>query len=626
MKEKSLRRGYTIVEVAIVIFLVSVLSATSVFILGSSKTTGSDALAQATADSTIDAALNILVQDGSLDLASTTRLALENPGVNIVAATVASTGDSYASVSVKNGVVAVAVLGTDGSCWMLRQDMTGGTSQRSRQYVLVTDASKRPCNGNSAWSTDALALSSKRGKSWSRPAVWGSTSSGALDSASVVYRASSATAGTQSLKNEGTAGPLLNATFGSSSSIDSLDPTVLIYDGYPYLYLSGASGNSVTAPSSSTTNVTVDLQLQAKIEPDDLTPASSQVIISKYSPSLTQYAYALILEPSGNLSLKWASAAAPTAAITATSTASLTTQSLTKLWVKAAAVTSSTTNTISFYTSSEGSGWTKLGSDVVVNSSAPLNQTSTQLTVGSYGDYSSPFMGKIYKAEVRSSSGVLRAAFDPADCVATGLTCSGTSNETWTVQRATVGKQSAIVTRTTLLMGSSVLSAPSSTLADLSSTGYLTVILALRYYSSASDSVLAGKFDNTSTSKAGWAVSPSSSGMRAVASSTGLSGSFAAATVLPVVGATSLLAARYSAPTRTVKVWSNTVSQSATGLSNPWAGLSNSHYLALGASMNSAGTTSAHSSYELVGFALFNTALTDEEIARAGAELQRSAS
>jgi len=122
-----LQRGYTIVEVAIVIFLVSVLSATSVFILGSSKTTGSDALAQATADSTIDAALNILIQDGSLDLASTARLALENPGVNIVASTVASVGDSYASVSVKDGVVAVAVLGTDGSCWMLRQDMTGGT-------------------------------------------------------------------------------------------------------------------------------------------------------------------------------------------------------------------------------------------------------------------------------------------------------------------------------------------------------------------------------------------------------------------------------------------------------------------------------------------------------------------
>ena len=66
-------------EVAIVIFLISVLSATSVFILGSSKTTGSDALAQATADSTIDAALNILIQDGSLDRASSARLALENP-------------------------------------------------------------------------------------------------------------------------------------------------------------------------------------------------------------------------------------------------------------------------------------------------------------------------------------------------------------------------------------------------------------------------------------------------------------------------------------------------------------------------------------------------------------------
>jgi hypothetical protein len=621
-----LQRGYTIVEVAIVIFLVSVLSATSVFILGSSKTTGSDALAQATADSTIDAALNILIQDGSLDLASTARLALENPGVNIVAPTVASVGDSYASVSVKDGVVAVAVLGTDGSCWMLRQDMTGGTSLRSRQYVLVTDASSRPCSGNSAWSTDALALSAKRGKSWSRPVVWGATSAGALDSASVIYRAASATAGTQTLKNEGTAGPLLNATLGSSSSADSLDPTVLMFEGYPYLYLSGASGNAVTSPSSSAANVTTDLQLQAKIEPDDLTPTASQAIVAKYSPSGAQYAYALILEPTGSLSLKWASAVAPSVAITATSTASLTTQTLTKLWVKASAVTSSTTNTVSFYTSSEGSQWTKLGSDVVVSSSAPLNQTATQLTVGSYGDYSSPFIGKIYKAEIRSSSGVLRAAFDPTDCTTSGLTCTGTSNETWSVQRAAVGKQSAIVTRTTLLMGSSILSAPSSTLADLSSTGYLTVVLALRYYSSATDSVLVGKFDNAASSKAGWAVSPSAGGMRAIASSTGLSGSFIAATVAPVEGTPSVLAARYAAPTRTVKVWANTVSQSTTGLSNPWAGLSNTHYLALGGSMNSAGSVSAHSSYELLGFALFNTSLTDEEVARAGAELQRSAS
>ena len=611
-------------EVAIVIFLISVLSATSVFILGSSKTTGSDALAQATADSTIDAALNILIQDGSLDLASSARLALENPGVNIVAATVASVGDSYASVSIREGVVAVAVLGTDGSCWMLRQDMTGGASQRSRQYVLVTDASSRPCNGNAAWSTDSLALSSKRGKSWSRPVVWGATSAGALDAASVVYRAASATSGSQTLKNEGTSGAFLNATLGSSSVTDSLDPTVLIYGGYPYLYLSGASGNAVTSPSSSTANVTSDLQLQAQIEPDDLTPTASQVIVAKYSPSASQYAYALTLEPSGSLSVKLASAAAPSVVITATSTVSLTTQSLTKLWVKATATTSSTTNTVSFYTSSEGSLWTKIGSDVVLSSSAPLNQTSTQLTVGAYGDYSSPFIGKIYKAEVRSSSGVLRAAFDPSDCIATGMTCTGTSNETWSVQRATVGKQSAIVTRTTLLMGSSVLTAPSSTLTDLSSTGYLTVILVLRYYSSLSDSVLAGKFDNASSNKAGWAVTPAPGGMRAVASSTGLSGSFAAATVSPIQGATSLLAARYSAPTRTVKVWSNTVSQSTVGLSSPWTGLSNSHYLALGASMSSTGSVTAHSSYELIGFALFNTSLTDEEVARAGAELQRS--
>lgn len=621
-----IRRGYTIVEVAIVIFLVSVLSATSVFILGSSRTTGSDVLAQATADSTVDAALNILMQDGSLDLASTERLALENPGVNVVDAAVSSEGDSYASVSVRDGVVAVAVRGTDGSCWMLRQDMTGGTSLRSRQYVLITAASSRPCSGNAAWTTDALALSAKRGKSWSRPVVWGATTAGALDSASVIYRAASATSGAQTLKNEGTAGSSLNAVLGSSISVDSLDPEVLLYEGYPYLYLSGASGNAVTSPSSATANVSSDLQLQAKIEPADMTPTSSQVIISKHSPSASQYSYALTLEPSGSLSMKLASAAAPSVEVSATSTASLTTQSLAKLWVKATAATSSTTNTVSFYTSSEGSQWTKLGADVVLGSSAPLNQTTTQLVIGAYGDYSAPFIGKIYKAEVRSSSGVLRAAFDPSDCATTGLTCTGTSNETWSVQRATSGKQAAVVTRTTLLMGSSVLAAPSSTLADLSSTGYLTVIVALRYYSSTPDSVIAGKFDNASTNKAGWALAPTSGGVRAIASSTGLSGSFAAATVPPVEGSMSILAARYSAPTRTVKAWSDTVSQSAVGLSSPWAGLANTHYLTLGASMNSSGSATAHASYEFLGFALFNTSLTDEEIARAGAELQRATS
>jgi hypothetical protein len=42
--------------------------------------------------------------------------------------------------------------------------------------------------------------------------------------------------------------------------------------------------------------------------------------------------------------------------------------------------------------------------------------------------------------------------------------------------------------------------------------------------------------------------------------------------------------------------------------------------------MNSSGSATAHASYEFLGFALFNTSLTDEEIARAGAELQRAAS
>lgn len=59
---------------------------------------------------------------------------------------------------------------------------------------------------------------------------------------------------TDSLSNLGTGGSALNARFGSTTSPDAFDPTLLTHSGTNYVYLTGVAGNSVscTAPATAT--------------------------------------------------------------------------------------------------------------------------------------------------------------------------------------------------------------------------------------------------------------------------------------------------------------------------------------------------------------------------------------
>lgn len=59
---------------------------------------------------------------------------------------------------------------------------------------------------------------------------------------------------TDSLSNLGTGGSALNARFGSTTSPDQFDPTLLTHSGTNYVYLTGVAGNSVscTAPAAAT--------------------------------------------------------------------------------------------------------------------------------------------------------------------------------------------------------------------------------------------------------------------------------------------------------------------------------------------------------------------------------------
>jgi hypothetical protein len=70
--------------------------------IGASSSTGSDAVAQSSADASMDAIVASLAQDGVLPTDPVARLTAQYPDMTFVSSTTASTSSSLVSVAVSN--------------------------------------------------------------------------------------------------------------------------------------------------------------------------------------------------------------------------------------------------------------------------------------------------------------------------------------------------------------------------------------------------------------------------------------------------------------------------------------------------------------------------------------------
>lgn len=233
-------------------------------------------------------------------------------------------------------------------------------------------------------------------------------------------------ASTATVKNLGTGGSILNARLGSTSTADSNDPKWLEYfegDG-AYVYLPGVTSNFLSSADDDSLDITGDIDIRAKVALDDWTPSAEQIIVRKW---WTTNSYFLSVLTSGLLRFAWTTDG--TTFLSADSTVATGISDGSIRWVRATldVDNGASGRTITFYTSTDGSTWTQLGSPVVQAGTTSIHAGTGALYLGdSYGTGV-----KFYRVEILAGIDGYRVYnFDPS-----GTTSSATQSFSYAAPR-----------------------------------------------------------------------------------------------------------------------------------------------------------------------------------------------
>lgn len=175
------------------------------------------------------------------------------------------------------------------------------------------------------------------------------------------------------------------------------------------LYLPGTSGNYVSTPDAASLDITGDICLVAHVALDDWTPSGYQSFVSKWqSGSSTQSFLFRMTDTAASSRLQLITYNVGTLNCISNSTASPTISDGEALWVAVTwdADNGASGNDAKFWTSTDGSSWSQLGSTVTVSTARAIQATTTPLLVGATDDgLSNQLAGTIYYAAVYSGIG-----------------------------------------------------------------------------------------------------------------------------------------------------------------------------------------------------------------------------
>lgn len=198
------------------------------------------------------------------------------------------------------------------------------------------------------------------------------------------------------------------------------------------LDLPGGSGNYVSSPDHASLDIVGDIDIRARIAPDDWTPSADQAIVSKSHTTGNQRSYQLVLQSPGNLRFTWSTDGTGTGATNADSTTSTGFTNATAHWVRVTLATA--TGTVTFYTSDDGETWTQLGAAVVVGATSIFAGTATANIGARSAGTADLFAGLIYRAEIRNGINGTVVADPRFDQQAAGATSfADSTGKTWTL-------------------------------------------------------------------------------------------------------------------------------------------------------------------------------------------------
>jgi len=232
-------------------------------------------------------------------------------------------------------------------------------------------------------------------------------------------------------------------------------PVVLQCSGKKYSWHPKVAGNYLSTPDSTASSITGDIDIRAEIMPDNWIPpeATSEYILTKASIAGQQsYVFAL-LQTTGYL-YAYVSVNG-TAIVQASSTVATGFSVGTKAWVRVTVDVDNGSggNDFKFYTSTDGTTWTQLGSTVTNAGTTSIFDGTSTVNIGQYPLAGAQvFKGKIYRAQVYNGiAGTLAVDYNPNDSTETmtnGATfVSSGTGETWTLTNTAINTPSAIVSK-----------------------------------------------------------------------------------------------------------------------------------------------------------------------------------
>jgi hypothetical protein len=298
----------------------------------------------------------------------------------------------------------------------------------------------------------------------------------------------------QVLDNQGWGAPALTTQLGSSASADSNDPKFLDFDGTNYIYLPGVISNYLSVPDASNLDITGDIDLRVQMAMDDWTPSAIAYPISKYNGTVNSYS--IFVNTDGTLNLNFS--VNGSSGVTATSVATGVTDGSVK-WIRA--TRASSTGTVKFYLSDNGTTWTQLGTDVSSTSGSLFSSTG-DVAVGSRSDAANPLAGKIYRAQIFDGIDGTKVLDVNTSTIGAGSATSFTAltNQTVTISRSTSGKKTAVVTHPIWLLGTDdYMEVADNALLDFNATDSFTMLAIIRQWATPNSGRVINKSANSGT-------------------------------------------------------------------------------------------------------------------------------
>ena len=314
------------------------------------------------------------------------------------------------------------------------------------------------------------------------------------------------------LTNLGTGGSALDAQFGSTTGVDTNDPTVLSHTGVNYLYCPGVAGNGASIPDEAALDITGDIDVAVRVRLTDWTPAATQNFIGKRDASAS---WVFRVVSTGRLEIAWWTATVPTVAQVVGASPFV---DDTTYWIRFTldvdnGAGGSTTRF--FYAADQSAvptSWTQYGADVVTAGVTSIDAGTSPLYmgIGSSG-VSDPMIGGLYRCIVKNGINGTTVADVDFTRLSTGAETSftATTGQTVTINRATSGRKAAVVVRPTILLGTDdYFTVPDNALVSMGTTQDFTALVVVRQWATATGFPYMGH--NVGGSPiVGWNVGPS---------------------------------------------------------------------------------------------------------------------